>query len=525
MCRGGISSFLVLVSCVPLSCFGGCSTGAVNQMKKRLSILSFLLVISGASIASVIADFAIAAGGIAGISAFVAVAGLAVGAPAVVPAAIAVGLAMELANYALYSKSGIQAAKAVPQFTMNPEERARYDAQQAAVDQGGGAPTTHQQGEIFAAPGLFVPGTPNAPYCITFPNDSVCQSAVIYGCPLGSVPVSGSVPNINIPGQCEATTTTAPYCTSGTVLDANGLCQAQQDVNAPNYVITATGTILPNPSNMPSFGVDWVDNSAPGTVDLTAPDGSTVKAGPPVAPLDNSVVEITVVGSATDSSTIGFQSRCYADGSCNESTVLPSAALNDAQGNPYTVPVVVTQPKTSSGANNGPPIVQASTTSTGVPLSADSTVAAGNGGSGATVGSVSTSAGVGTGTGTTTGSGSCTSGDCSTETTQVANKGILQKILDFFTGDSPASADPTARTGAEVGESLAVYGSALAGVKGWQLPAHTSECPSGTFTIPNSSHVFSFDGHCTFAAQNLPLLSSIFLVLWNLSAMMIILRL
>lgn len=130
------------------------------------------------------------------------------------------------------------------------------------------------------------------------------------------------------------------------------------------------------------------------------------------------------------------------------------------------------------------------------------------------------------GPGAGTGGGGCTSGDCATETTQIANKGLLQGIKDALTGKGTASDDPNAKTGSDIGNSLhTAYDGPLAGIKGWKLPAHTSQCPSGTFTIPNSSHVFSFDGHCLFAAQNLPLLSSIFLVLWNLSALWIVIRL
>lgn len=129
------------------------------------------------------------------------------------------------------------------------------------------------------------------------------------------------------------------------------------------------------------------------------------------------------------------------------------------------------------------------------------------------------------GTGSPGPAGGCANGDCATESTQLANKGLLQGIKEFLTGSATTPTDPQGKTGADIGSALGVYNSPLSGVKGWQLPAHSSQCPSGSFTIPGSSHVFSFDGHCQFAAQNLPLLSSIFLVLWNLAALWIVLRL
>lgn len=128
------------------------------------------------------------------------------------------------------------------------------------------------------------------------------------------------------------------------------------------------------------------------------------------------------------------------------------------------------------------------------------------------------------GTGTGSGSGSCTSGDCSTETTQLANKGLLQSIYDFFTGNSTATPDPTSRTAEEIvgAGGLGLLDAAFSGLKSWQLPAHQSVCPSGTFVY--NGHTFSMDGHCTFAAQNMPLLSPIFMVLWNIGALFIILK-
>jgi hypothetical protein len=206
----------------------------------------------------------------------------------------------------------------------------------------------------------------------------------------------------------------------------------------------------------------------------------------------------------------------------SHSTVLP---VTTSGGTPTTVAATVSNAYNSSGnlLSGAPAVAISPTLGDGTSSNSGVGLYVVNSGSG-----VGTSSGTGSGTVSVKGPlGGCTgaSGDCSTESTQVANKLLLQGIKDALTsGVSPD--DPTAKTGAQITTAVSsAYDGSLSGLKGWQLPAHVSQCPSGTFTIPGSNYVFSMDGHCTFANQNLPLLSSIFLVLWNLAALMIVIRL
>lgn len=205
-------------------------------------------------------------------------------------------------------------------------------------------------------------------------------------------------------------------------------------------------------------------------------------------------------------------------------TVTKTVNVTNAQGVPDTLRTAVVTEYDSSGTKLAPSTFTSSTTDSGATTDNSLSVAPSDGGNGSpiSVGAVG-SGGAGSG-GSGTGLGSCTSGDCATESTQLANKGLLQSIKDFFTGSGTAPNDPQARTGSDINTGLSTYSNALQSLKGWQLPAHTSQCPSGTFTIPLSDHVFSFDGHCTFASNNATALSGIFLVLWNLAAMWIVLR-
>lgn len=101
--------------------------------------------------------------------------------------------------------------------------------------------------------------------------------------------------------------------------------------------------------------------------------------------------------------------------------------------------------------------------------------------------------------------------------------GLLSDIKGFFTGTSPEPADPEAKTGADIQTGLDPLGTALSPLSGWQLPAHNSACPTGQFSTPFSPVPITWDQHCQFAADNLPFLSTIFMVIWNLAAIAIIL--
>lgn len=126
------------------------------------------------------------------------------------------------------------------------------------------------------------------------------------------------------------------------------------------------------------------------------------------------------------------------------------------------------------------------------------------------------------GAGATAPAGGCASGDCSTESTQLANKGILQSILDFFTGAGTTPGDPTARTGNEIkGASLDGTG-AFTGLKGWQLPAHASQCPTSSFAW--NGNTYTFDAHCQLATDHFAAFRGVMTLVFSLSALFVVLK-
>lgn len=290
----------------------------------------------------------------------------------------------------------------------------------------------------------------------------------------------------------------------------------------PSIATSPTGQFVPGggPLSTSASPSGWSPGGAPGEWNYTpAPTAANPTPTPTAQITDQGYTVAQKLSTMNMSGTIGAGSpeaillQRYNDQSV---VITPSATIpvTTSGGNPTTVRAAVPIAYSPSGSllPGSPPVAVETTLGNGSPS---------NGGTGLYL------VNSGTGSGTITGpAGGCASGDCSTESTQLANKGILQGIKDALTSTGAPSVDPQARTGADISTGLhGAYDGPLAGLKGWQLPAHVSQCPSGTFTIPGSSHVFSMDGHCTFASQNLPFLSSIFLVLWSLAALMIVIRL
>lgn len=297
------------------------------------------------------------------------------------------------------------------------------------------------------------------------------------------------------------------------------------DTSQPAIVTSPTGQFVPGGGNLLNGSGatgGWASGGATGEWSYTPPATVDNPTPAPTAKIvDNGYAVTQQIGTtSTGTAPKAISISKYSDGviAVTHSATLP---VTTEAGVATTVDASVTTAYDAAGVklSGDSAVYVAPTLGNGAPTP--------SGGAGLSVVTPGSGSGTGptTGSGTGTGTGGCASGDCSTESTQLANKGLLQGIKDFFTGEATPSADPTAKTGSDITTAMGVYNSPLSGVKGWQLPAHTSQCPSGTFTIPNSTHVFSFDGHCTFAAANLPLLSNIFLVLWNLAALWIVIRL
>lgn len=71
------------------------------------------------------------------------------------------------------------------------------------------------------------------------------------------------------------------------------------------------------------------------------------------------------------------------------------------------------------------------------------------------------------------------------------------------------------------------FGTTFDGLKGWTLPAHSSQCPSGQFdfsAVLGPSALYKFDVHCQLFDQHMAQIRAAFLVVWSLASIFIILR-
>lgn len=505
-------------------------------MKKRFFLI-FLFIFSSVAIASAVSDFAIAAGAIAGATALAAVVGVAVGAPLVVPAVLVVGVALELANYSFFAKNNQASSVVLPKLKealtpMSAAAQAKY-FNQITAESGGSTPVSgsvalgqvgQTDAEACDAAALY--------YADVLPTWHVVSHAVV-----GSNCV---ITTYNLLVQREDIDIAYPIssgsgCPSGTTVDANGLCQVTLDPSAPNYVRLDDGTILPNPANYPNYGSGYTDLSSGNVIEVLAPDGSRVKVDAAASTLGDTYppVEITITGSSdaggsSATSTPKLIEHVFSDGSIAESVVIPEFQIVDSQGNPSVVPVVATQIYDNLGASLGAPIVQSPSPAldpgSSIPTGPETTCPPGTTlNTGYCIpdsGNPFTDPGTGTTPGT--GSGSCPSGDCSTESTQLANKGLLQSIKDFFTGTSVAPGDPDSKTASDI-KSAGLSGSGtFSGLSGWSLPAHASQCPTSSFAW--EGRTFMIDAHCQLISDNFGVFRLIMTAVFSLSALFIVLK-
>lgn len=198
-------------------------------------------------------------------------------------------------------------------------------------------------------------------------------------------------------------------------------------------------------------------------------------------------------------------------------TVTRNVSVTDANGDPDELSTAVVTEYSSSGEKVGTSTFTSTSSVNNGP--GPFTVADSDGGDGT---SISTSPVPGTGTEPGDGTGSCASGDCSTESTQLANKGLLQAIKDFFTGTSTEPGEPSSRTGADIkGASLDGSG-AFIGLRGWQLPAHASQCPTSSFAW--NGNTYTFDAHCQLANDHFAMFNGVMVLIFSISALFIVLR-
>jgi hypothetical protein len=286
-------------------------------------------------------------------------------------------------------------------------------------------------------------------------------------------------------------------------------------------------------SGASSASTDWQTN-ADGS--QTFQDPASPPCNQPITVIDGTVkpcLTISPDGSQVTATHVFFDTQgnaklmndvitAYSDGSINYSVTVPDVPVTTSQGVATTVPVAVSMSYADDLSQVGEPMVSADKMANGGTLGPNDTLQW----SGTTVGafgSGGTQAGGGGG-GTTTGNGNCTSGDCASETTQLANKGLLQSLKDFFTGtsDAPTDASLNAKTGAEVDGAGSDGGGTFTALKGWNVPTHTAMCPTASFDA--FGRTFVINAHCALIDSNFSIFRNVMTLVFSLSALFIVLR-
>lgn len=322
------------------------------------------------------------------------------------------------------------------------------------------------------------------------------------------------VDNVRYPGDCSA----HPFVND----PQDGLKVSNSSASSPSLELPSVSSLPADAVEMwpgiyasPSTNVLYDMRNSDGSSAGTAQTSQTINADGS----SRTVIEVVGTSGTTNESKMAIDS--LPDGS-RVVTVTRTVPVTDSQGNPdYLKSAVVTEyspagsPVVSTTFGNG-------ATNNGTPLSSGTVgVAPSSGGDGSTIGVSGTDTGTGTGTGTTgTGTGSCASGDCSTESTQLANKGLLQSLLDFFTGTSTAPDAPSSRSLSEVkGSGL---DNSFLGLRGWTLPPHSSQCPTSSFSW--NGNTYEFNAHCQLISDHFAAFRGVMTLIFSVSALFVVLK-
>lgn len=292
-------------------------------------------------------------------------------------------------------------------------------------------------------------------------------------------------------------------------------------ISLPSASPTAARLELPSVSSLPPGSYELWPGSGlygkPGNsiiYDMREPTGEisgTAKTSLTEKTDGSKFLEIEVIGSANNEK----MRIDVKPGGEKVVTVTRNVSVTDSAGNPDKLPTAVVSEYAPSGEKvSTSTFTNTSSTNNGP---GPFTVADSEGGDGTPI-STSPVPGAAPGEGT----GSCVSGDCSTESTQLANKGLLQALKDFFTGTATNPDDPTARTGADV-KGVSVDGSGVfTGLRGWQFPGHFSQCPTSSFAW--NGNIYTFDAHCQLVTDHFAMFNGVMVLVFSISALFIVLR-
>lgn len=100
------------------------------------------------------------------------------------------------------------------------------------------------------------------------------------------------------------------------------------------------------------------------------------------------------------------------------------------------------------------------------------------------------------------------------------NRESTQQDIRDKLANSQDVADPVQPSDSQFNDSF--FKDTFAGLLAWQLPAHTSECPTGSFGW--NDHQYTIDAHCHLIRDHWGLLSQAMAVVWIIVALFIVLR-
>lgn len=108
-------------------------------------------------------------------------------------------------------------------------------------------------------------------------------------------------------------------------------------------------------------------------------------------------------------------------------------------------------------------------------------------------------------------------GEAQTAATSIND--TLGPKIDKITETGADPADPLQPQGSEFDQAF--FQGTFTGLLGWQLPAHTSQCPTSSFGWNNQT--FTMDSHCQLVNNHFSALSTVMAVVWTVLALFILL--
>lgn len=96
---------------------------------------------------------------------------------------------------------------------------------------------------------------------------------------------------------------------------------------------------------------------------------------------------------------------------------------------------------------------------------------------------------------------------------------VLGPKLDAITATGVDPENPVQPAGSEFDQAF--FQGTFTNLLGWQLPAHSSQCPTSSFTWHSNS--YTIDSHCQLIANHFSVFSSVMAAVWTVLALFILL--